>query len=79
MSSASLKKPTVHAAVPEEGPLVPVCWHYHKGSLTYDGMLRALYEQRVVRRGAFNCRFCWMKMRERPMLWNAWTMNGRWR
>lgn len=77
MSSVSLKKPTVHAAVPQTGPLEPVCWKYHRGRLSYDGLCRALYEGRVVRAGYFNCPACWGKMRERPMLWNAWKAGER--
>jgi hypothetical protein len=72
VNSASRKQATVHAAVPQEGPLVPVCWHYHRGRLSYDGMLLALLEKRVVRAGYFNCPACWAKLRERPGLFNAW-------
>lgn len=72
MNSASRKQATVHAAVPQEGPLVPVCWHYHRGRLSYDGMMLALLEKRVVRGGYFNCPACWAKLRERPGLFNAW-------
>ena len=72
MNSLSRKQPTVHAAVPQEGPLVPVCWHYHRGRLSYDGMLLALLEKRVVRGGYFNCPGCWAQMRAKPGLFNAW-------
>jgi hypothetical protein len=72
VSSASRKQPTVHAAVPQEGPLVPVCWHYHRGRLSYDGMMLALLEKRVVRGGYFNCPGCWGQMRAKPGLFNAW-------
>lgn len=67
----------MHAAMPEDGPLVPVCWQYHRGSLSYDGMMQALLDKRVVRSGYFDCPGCWAQLRRRPGLWNAWTMFGR--
>ncbi len=68
MSSASLKRPTTHAAMPGMVELKPVCYHYDAGRLSYDGLCQALMDGRVQRRRGFNCRACHAVFTKFPQL-----------
>lgn len=77
MSSASYKRETTHAAMPNADELQLVCYHYNAGLLSYDGMCRALFEQRVTRRRGFSCKFCHMMFGRFPQLSNLFDERAK--
>ena len=77
MNSASYRKPTTHAALPGQHALVPVCYHYDAGRLSYDGMMLSLLEGRVMRRRGFNCRSCHAVFTKFPQLANLFDEKAR--
>jgi len=71
VSSASYRRKTRHAAMPDREEIVAVCYHYHRGT-SYDANCLALYERRVVRVGPVDCRSCTSVLRQYPQLLAQW-------
>lgn len=77
-NSASRKRETTHAAMPDSPrELKLVCYTFNAGTLGYDGMMRALLEGRVLRRRGFNCRQCHAIFTKHPQLANFFDAQGR--
>ena len=77
-SSASLKRDTTHAAMPDDPrELKLVCYTFDAGRLGYDGMMRALLDRRVMRRRGFNCRHCHAVFTKHPQLANFFDEQAR--
>jgi hypothetical protein len=78
ISSASLKRETTHAAMPDSPhELKLVCYTFDAGGLGYDGMMRALLDRRVLRRRGFNCRRCHAVFTKHPQLANLFDQKAR--